>query len=153
MCAYRRLRSAPSLIRVFAVRMKKPWVLNYPLSAQWRLWSDWADAQADLSLLGAQSFCWFCHEAAHYCEGCSEVYFNQKQSHIVLQRRFAGFVILLNGIALDSAEIALLASIWLVGISIEQNWDSWLNKSTPLITVAAKFVSVQLDFECCCLWQ
>ena len=31
----------PSLIRVFAVRMKKPWVLSYPLSAQRRLWSDW----------------------------------------------------------------------------------------------------------------
>ena len=40
---------SPSLIRVFAVRMKKPWVLSYPLSAQQRLWSDWADAQADLS--------------------------------------------------------------------------------------------------------
>ena len=42
----------PSLIRVFAVHMKKAWVLSYPLSAQWRLWSDW------------QSFCWFCHEVA-----------------------------------------------------------------------------------------
>ena len=40
----------PSLIRVFAVRMKKDWVLRYPLSAQQRLLSDWADAQADLSL-------------------------------------------------------------------------------------------------------
>ena len=27
----------PSLIRVFAVRMKKAWVLSYPLSAQERL--------------------------------------------------------------------------------------------------------------------
>ena len=40
----------PSLIRVFAVRMKKAWVLSYPLSAQQRPWSDWANAQADLSL-------------------------------------------------------------------------------------------------------
>ena len=40
----------PSLIRVFAVRMKKAWVLSYQLSAQRKLWSDWADAQADLSL-------------------------------------------------------------------------------------------------------
>ena len=40
----------PSLIRVFTVRKKKAWVLSYPLSAQRRLWSDWADAQADLSL-------------------------------------------------------------------------------------------------------
>ena len=37
----------PSLIRAFAVRMKKAWTLSYPLSAQRRLW---ADAQADLSL-------------------------------------------------------------------------------------------------------
>ena len=45
----------PSLIRVFAVRMKKAWVLSYPLSSQQRLWSDWADAQADLSLCWAHS--------------------------------------------------------------------------------------------------
>ena len=55
----------PSLIRVFAVRMKKAWVLNYPMSAAKTLirlggcpgWSE--------SSLVAQSFCWFCHEAAH----------------------------------------------------------------------------------------
>ena len=45
----------PSLIRVFAVCMKKAWVLSYPLSAQRRLWSDWADAQADLSLRWAHN--------------------------------------------------------------------------------------------------
>ena len=49
----------PSLIRVFAVRMKKALILSYPLSAQRRLWSDWAE-----SSLGAQPHCWFCHEAA-----------------------------------------------------------------------------------------
>ena len=49
------LMMRPSLIRVFAVRMKKAWVLSYPLSAQWRLWSDWADAQANLSLRWAHS--------------------------------------------------------------------------------------------------
>ena len=45
----------PSLIGVFAVRMNKAWVLSYPLIAQRRLWSDWADAQADLSLRWAHS--------------------------------------------------------------------------------------------------
>ena len=40
---------------VFAVRMKTAWVLNYPLSAQQRIWSDWADAQAGLSLRWAHS--------------------------------------------------------------------------------------------------
>ena len=33
---------SPSQIRVFAVRMKKAWVLSYPLSAQRIPWSDWA---------------------------------------------------------------------------------------------------------------
>ena len=39
----------PSLISFFAVRMKKAWVLSYPLSAQRILWLDLADAKADLS--------------------------------------------------------------------------------------------------------
>ena len=42
----------PSLIRVFAARMKKHWDISYmyTLSAQRRLRSNWADAQADLRL-------------------------------------------------------------------------------------------------------
>ena len=55
----------PSLIRIFAVCMEKPWVLSYPWSAQRRLRSNWADAQADLSLRWAHSLCWFCHVVAH----------------------------------------------------------------------------------------
>ena len=45
----------PSLIRVFAVRMKKAWVLSYLSSAQRKLWSDWADVQAYLSLRWAHT--------------------------------------------------------------------------------------------------
>ena len=45
----------PSLIRVFVVRMKKAWVHIYQMSAQRRLWSDWADIQTDLSLRWAHS--------------------------------------------------------------------------------------------------
>ena len=57
----------PSLIKVFTVRMKTALVLSYLLSAQWGLWSDWVDAQADLSLGWAHMpFCWFCHEAAQH---------------------------------------------------------------------------------------
>ena len=56
----------PSLIRAFAVRMKKARVLSYPLSAQRRLWSDWVDAQADLSLRWEHMpLSWFCHVAAN----------------------------------------------------------------------------------------
>ena len=39
----------PAKIQI-SLGMKKAWVLTYPLSAQRRLWSDWVDAQADLSL-------------------------------------------------------------------------------------------------------
>ena len=46
------------------------WGPNVPSCGQRRLWSDWADAQADLSLRWAHwSFCWFCHEAAQSCFG------------------------------------------------------------------------------------
>ena len=57
----------PSLIRVFAVRMRKAWVLKYPLSAQRKLWSDLADAQADLSLRWAHShfFVLSCRGSSH----------------------------------------------------------------------------------------
>ena len=63
MCAQRRLRSAcafahpHSLIKVFVVCLKTVWILCHPLSAVWRLWSDCADAQADLSLRLAHMQC------------------------------------------------------------------------------------------------
>ena len=56
----------PKLFRVFAVRMKIPWVPSYPLSAQRRLWSDSANDKATPSLRWAHKlFCRFCHAAAH----------------------------------------------------------------------------------------
>ena len=36
-------------------KTQKAWVFSYPFSAQRRLWSDWVDAQADLSLRWAHS--------------------------------------------------------------------------------------------------
>ena len=42
------------------ISMKKPWVFSYSLCAERRLWSDWLDAQADLSLRWThRSLCWF----------------------------------------------------------------------------------------------
>ena len=60
--------SEDSYLPVFAVCMKKAWVLSYALNTQWRLWSDWVDDQADLSRRWAQSFCWFCQEVAQMLE-------------------------------------------------------------------------------------
>ena len=77
----------PSLIRVSAVRLKQNWVLSYPLSTQQRLWSDWADAQADLSFRWAQkSFCWFCHEVAQNASSSS-----LHMQHIYISSHFLHF--------------------------------------------------------------
>ena len=55
-----------SLYRVFAVCSKGNWGTKISSCKQRRLWSDWADTQADLSLHWAhQSFCWFCCALAH----------------------------------------------------------------------------------------
>ena len=63
---------------------------------QRRLWSDWADAQADLSLCWAHMLlCWFCHEAAqmfvspkvlyvYYCSGLT----NSTNLHIPFSYTF-----------------------------------------------------------------
>ena len=52
----------PSLTRVFAVRFMGSWGPNVSSCGQRRLWSDWADAKADLSLRREHmSFCSFCH--------------------------------------------------------------------------------------------
>ena len=52
----------PSLIRVFAVRSVGSWGLKLSSCRQRKLWSDWADTQADLSLRWAHMpFCRFCH--------------------------------------------------------------------------------------------
>ena len=64
----------PSPIRVFAVRVKKPWVLSCPLSAQRRLWSGWADAQADLSLHWAHThFVGFVTSRLLYEKSCTSL--------------------------------------------------------------------------------
>ena len=58
---------SPSLILAFAVRMKKAWLLSYPLSAQQRLWSNLGNAQADLRFRSARmphAFCRFCNALA-----------------------------------------------------------------------------------------
>ena len=87
----------------FAVHMKKYWILSYPLSALQRLWSDGADAQADLSLRWVhRPFCWFCHEAAQIstrgcknCFGCTDLKSKGPQIHIGEKKKTVVFVILL----------------------------------------------------------
>ena len=65
----------PSLIRVFAVRLKKPWVLSYRLIAQWRLWSVFP---------GHTSFCWFCRLI---CETCGSILNVVIWSHLYFPKR------------------------------------------------------------------
>ena len=56
----------PSLISVFAVRFMGSLGPSASSCGQQRLWSDWANAQADLSLRWAhRSFCCFCLASAY----------------------------------------------------------------------------------------
>ena len=65
MCAQRRLRSVCAFAQSDQSSLSA-W-RKLPIEAQRRLWSDWADAQADLSLHWAHMpFCWFCHKAAQF---------------------------------------------------------------------------------------
>ena len=58
---YVRLAFMPNMLSSW----NKDIVINYLLNAQWRHWSYWADAQADLSLRWAHRlFYWFCHVQA-----------------------------------------------------------------------------------------
>ena len=54
----------PSLIRLFAFRMKKHWAFSYPLSTQRRLIRLGGCLGWFESSLGAGSFCWFYHVVA-----------------------------------------------------------------------------------------
>ena len=89
----------PSLIRVFIVRMKKTWVLSYPVSTKRRLWSDWAGAQADLSLRRSHmSFYWFCHEAAR-------IWFTSQIIYVIWCTQFKKVNIKVQGVPQSQAAI------------------------------------------------
>ena len=80
----------PSLIRVLAVRMKKPWVLSYPMSAQRRMirlggCPDWSEYSLD-----AHSFCWFCHVVAHICFSGPTLTISIKVSTTTVVTKFMG---------------------------------------------------------------
>ena len=69
MCAQRRLRPAWASAQSDQSSLCAQWVAKDPsfLHADSEDWSDWADAQADLSLHWVHMpFCWICHEAAHF---------------------------------------------------------------------------------------
>ena len=54
----------PNLLRIFAMHSMGSQGLKVFSARHRRLWSDWADTQADLSLCWAHtSFCWFWHAA------------------------------------------------------------------------------------------
>ena len=69
-CAQRRFRSAWASAQSDLYSLCVQWVAKDPrfLHADSEDWSDWANAQADLSFRWAHrdSFCWFCHVAAQY---------------------------------------------------------------------------------------
>ena len=74
---------------VFAVRIKNGLVLTYTLSAQRRLWSDWADAQVDLSLCWAHiHFVEFVMRLLNYFQNLSGKCLNMVITSVRLTNRY-----------------------------------------------------------------
>ena len=69
MCAQQTLISL-GICPVWSESSLSAWRKLGSLATHWahsELWSDWVDAQADLSLCWVHMpFCWFCHEVAHF---------------------------------------------------------------------------------------
>ena len=74
LCAQQRLKTSLGIRPVWSESLLcTQWVAKDPsfLHADSKDSSDWADAQADLSLCWAHmQFCWFCHAAAHIMYFC-----------------------------------------------------------------------------------
>ena len=113
---------SPSLIRVFPVRMKKAWVLSYPLISQQRLWSDCGCPGWSESSLGAQSFCWFCHEAAQISELCciKRDSFTKKLYEILIPKRWPCYV---QNCVIKRRDIKGLPSIFEIGAIGLKDWQ------------------------------
>ena len=92
----------PSQIRVFVVRSMGSYLGPRFLHAESEDWSDWANAKADLSSLGAHSLCWFCHVMAQLCLQP----LNTRPKSCCYQR------------------VLFLTHIWLMDFSILINWIS-----------------------------
>ena len=87
----------PSLIGVFTVHSICSEGPNVFSCGQRRLWSDWADAQADLSLRWAHmSVCWLCHVAAQLqdqlsCPNWVSIHVNFSINPFSARRTFLSF--------------------------------------------------------------
>ena len=79
-------------------------------------WSDWADAQADLSSLGTHSFCWFCHVMAHLHTYVSEYFLSCERKVNLLMCIFAlidsGCSIYIHGTPVCHISLKLPKSNW-----------------------------------------
>ena len=71
----------PSLIRVFTVRSMGSLGPQLSSYGQRKLWLDWADAQADLSLRWAHMpFFWLCHKAAQLLYTTSKAHWKEQRT-------------------------------------------------------------------------
>ena len=127
----------PSLIRVFAVRSMGSLGPKLSSCGQRRLWSDWADAQADLRLRWAHiPFYWLCHEAAHMSsyKSLSTKLFKVTRTHLIIclnilrELNIAIFSTILN-----FSSIKVFQYCWLHVIRLRQEkHQTWTKKESDL---------------------
>ena len=141
-------RHPPSLIRVFAVRMKKPWVLSCPMSAQRRLitlggCSGWSEsslgAQVILLVLswgGSNILYWYAQTCPIVPCHLSKCF--ARQSHVRLQdtARFEG-----RNKYLINREMALIHEIYYFNLSLS------LLYAIFIVIISTKYISAPFKFS------
>ena len=143
-CALSEDSDPPSLIKVFAVRLKKRGAIGFPVSTQRRLIR--LGAQTDLNLRWAHSSGWFCRAAAQFSDnshtGIYWIYFNN--FHLTL---------------LISIKSKFLMSLWcitFITITIVLQWGGQTlisSAAMTLLEIVDKYVCLaillteRLEFE------
>ena len=115
----------PSLVRVFAVRSKCSRGPNVSSCGQRRLWSDWANAQADLRLRWVhRSFCWFCHEAVHMYISANNI--DHTEAHLLVT-----IIEVCRSDIIFSRHLYLALNHWPI---LSCSWDKSLNELAVIIS-------------------
>ena len=93
-----------SLIRVAAIRLKKPCTLGYPKCAQWRFWSDCTRAQADLNLCWAHKSKGTFSDVAAQCMLSCDLYVDGDNGFVWRYNQESGINISLYGTIFSSEQ-------------------------------------------------
>ena len=143
---------------VFAIRMKKHWVLSYPLSAQRRLWSDgrmprliWVFAGRTLILLVLSNFRWKQEECDYPCFWTIFVYgmVNAENKPIALYSTLTLWNILVSDEILQFICLTIYCINWF-SIPLRVKGSAQANENGPMLDceISRDFKNISNFIDC-----